>query len=337
MNALPFVWKVTYRHASDTPLYLIGSMHSVMDDAVSAAKSYIQEADAVYAESVAGPNEASLLFKPGHYMIPDGKTIDDLLGPEQGATLVRDLTACYRQFYHGIMVRKMMKDVRRHKIWHTCLSVRGLERRVVFGTGGGITTLEMYKKSIELSIQLQNASVFGLSQGEIRRLSDEFDDLQRKLNKREMQCKKPETVDEQLVHYAKSVNKPALALDRADDYAAVFDSISVSLQQDYLYNLIQEIVNHDASRKGIKTDQNLFHQGDLGALERELEKTFQGDPKTAAFFKQVTIGRTLCWYPVIREDMKNRRLVVIAGVYHMLGEQGFPALFRADGYDVVRL
>ena len=131
---------------------------------------------------------------------------------------------------------------------------------------------------------------------------------------------------------AKQQGKTIEALEKPQDQIGVFDSMSPSMQQALVLQMLEEA---DDLEEAVNLIVLPWKTGDLETLEATLNKRFKEFPEIR---DAVITRRNHNWIPKIEDYIRScGRHLVIMGVTHLSGDEGVIALLTEAGYEVEQL
>ncbi|MDQ8029091.1 MAG: TraB/GumN family protein [Brevundimonas sp.] len=97
--------------------------------------------------------------------------------------------------------------------------------------------------------------------------------------------------------------------------------------------LLVEVLDALDEEKALDMEiENAWVQGDLQPLLAEMESMKAEAPR---LYEVILVDRNHGWMPALKQMMETeRRVVVVVGAAHMVGEDGLPTLLRQAGYKV---
>jgi uncharacterized protein YbaP (TraB family) len=317
MRPLPFAWEVKKNRSVS---YLIGTSHYIKgDELVDRAKPFVDSVDTLFFEA-----DDAFELQPHHRTLPDGQTIADFLEPEQ----VEDVMAFFREFYQETLlpaeVQPELDAHMRQKLWwlHShvlSLAVGEKEKEYMIAM----------KRLKEIAARFD--SIIVPSAQELVGLKMEAKELAAKVQQYEQDSVKIPTLDNAIRAYALSQGKQVRGLDIPDEYAAIYDTMSVESQRKLLLEGI------DDARNGL-----VFKEVEMGAYERgDLREVIMmlmpDDPADKELLDTAGDKRSAAWYPRTRQAFEEGGVLLAAGLSHMINNYGYVPRLGGEGFEVTRI
>jgi len=139
-------------------------------------------------------------------------------------------------------------------------------------------------------------------------------------------------VDAYFFGKAKEEGKTIEGLENPEDQIGMFDSMSPSMQQTLLLQMLEQAADIEKSVSMIVLP---WKSGDLEDLDATIKKRFKEFPEVR---DAIIIKRNYDWIPKIEHYIESRGThLIIVGVTHLAGDEGVIALLRQAGYDVEQM
>jgi uncharacterized protein YbaP (TraB family) len=130
---------------------------------------------------------------------------------------------------------------------------------------------------------------------------------------------------------ARTDGKPVTGLETAHDQIAVFESLSMDTQAEYLVSSLEEA---GELPKEVDAMVHAWQRGDTQWFAGELRRELGRDP---AMYQSLLAGRNRRWIPRIEALLgENEDYLVIVGTGHLAGSDSVIELLRKDGFGVVQ-
>jgi uncharacterized protein YbaP (TraB family) len=130
---------------------------------------------------------------------------------------------------------------------------------------------------------------------------------------------------------ARTDGKPVTGLETAHDQIAVFESLSMDTQAEYLVSSLEEA---GELPKEVDAMVHAWQRGDTQWFAGQLRRELGRDP---AMYQSLLAGRNRRWIPRIEALLgENEDYLVIVGTGHLAGSDSVIELLRKDGFGVVQ-
>ena len=130
---------------------------------------------------------------------------------------------------------------------------------------------------------------------------------------------------------ARTDGKPVTGLETAHDQIAVFESLSMDTQAEYLVSSLEEA---GELPKEVDAMVHAWQRGDTQWFAGQLRRELGRDP---AIYQSLLAGRNRRWIPRIEALLgENEDYLVIVGTGHLAGSDSVIELLRKDGFGVVQ-
>ena len=139
-------------------------------------------------------------------------------------------------------------------------------------------------------------------------------------------------VEAYLVPKAVDAKKQLDGLVSLDQHIAVFGEMN---DRDSEAMLLLAFIHLNTAGKEYERMESCWKRGDIAGIDKLLDDDYQGVPTVR---QRILTDRNRKWVPKLEEYLRSGKTwMVVAGVGHMAGDQGVPALLRAKGYQVEQL
>ena len=130
---------------------------------------------------------------------------------------------------------------------------------------------------------------------------------------------------------ARADGKSTRGLERAHDQIALFESMPMERQADYLLASLEDA-------KSLPSQVNAmvaaWRRGDAGWFAAQMRQEFGRDPR---LYQSLLVARNRKWIPAIEAMLnEDRNLLVIVGTGHLSGQDSVIDLLRRDGISVTQ-
>ena len=130
---------------------------------------------------------------------------------------------------------------------------------------------------------------------------------------------------------ARADGKSVAGLETVHDQIALFQSMSLDAQAEYLVSSLGEA--HELPQQAAQM-VHAWQHGDAAWFETEIKQEFGRDP---ALYRTMLTGRNRKWLPKIEALLnENRNYLIIVGTGHLVGRDGVVDLLRKDGIQAVQ-
>jgi uncharacterized protein YbaP (TraB family) len=131
---------------------------------------------------------------------------------------------------------------------------------------------------------------------------------------------------------ARADGKPVAGLETVHDQIALFDSLSLEAQADYLVSSLEEA--HDLPKE-VDAMVHAWAVGDTQWFVEQLQSELGRDP---ALYESVLVARNRKWVPKIEALLNDdKNYLVIVGTGHLVGQGSVIALLKKDGIAAAQL
>jgi uncharacterized protein YbaP (TraB family) len=138
-------------------------------------------------------------------------------------------------------------------------------------------------------------------------------------------------VEMYFVGRARSDGKPIAGLETVHDQIALFESMSMDDQADYLVSSLEEA--HDLPQQ-VNDMVRAWQRGDTAWFDTEFAQEFGRDP---ALYQSLLAARNRKWVPKIEALLNDdKNYLVIVGTGHLVGRDSVIALLKKDGIGAVQ-
>ncbi len=139
-------------------------------------------------------------------------------------------------------------------------------------------------------------------------------------------------VESYLAHKATLTHKPMVGLVPLREHVAVFSGMNDADSQAYL---LQTFIGLNQNSQNFQRLIGDWKGGDIEGLNRLMEESFRDLPSLKS---RIITDRNRRWMPeIVKWLQSGKTYMVAAGVNHMVGSEGLPALLRAQGFQVEQL
>lgn len=134
---------------------------------------------------------------------------------------------------------------------------------------------------------------------------------------------------------AVATRMPVDELETFDSQLALFSTISFKDQEKFLRQTLADLQN---SRNYLKAAADAWVIGDIDMLDKTLIQPFRTQEETSQLFNKMFTQRNVKMANSVAEYLEDgKNVFVVAGVGHMLGDEGVIGLLRARGINVRRI
>jgi uncharacterized protein len=138
-------------------------------------------------------------------------------------------------------------------------------------------------------------------------------------------------LDQHLMRRALEAGKRTAGLERADAQIGLFDNLSPKLQEAMLAQTLEKAGEPD----GVRRLHTLWRDGDSAGLAAYVREEFAEYPEIN---ESININRNRQWLGAVREFAgSGKKVLVVVGALHLVGEDGVPAQLRQAGMRVERI
>jgi uncharacterized protein YbaP (TraB family) len=138
-------------------------------------------------------------------------------------------------------------------------------------------------------------------------------------------------VESYLIARARAAHKPMTGLVPFEQHIAVFGGMSAA---DSEASLLLAFINLNTSSADLQRILAAWKCGDTAAIDARIQAEYRDAPSLR---RRVITDRTRAWLPKVDGFLRSGKTwLVVAGSAHMAGEDGLPALLRAQGYQVTQ-
>jgi uncharacterized protein YbaP (TraB family) len=128
------------------------------------------------------------------------------------------------------------------------------------------------------------------------------------------------------LEHARTDGKPVAGLETVHDQIALFDSLSMDAQADYLISSLEEA--HDLPKE-VDAMVRAWRRGDTMWFADQLKSELGRDP---GLYQSVLVARNRKWVPKIEALLNDdKNYLVIVGTGHLVGQGSVIELLRKDG------
>jgi uncharacterized protein YbaP (TraB family) len=139
-------------------------------------------------------------------------------------------------------------------------------------------------------------------------------------------------VEEQLVHRARSDDKPTAGLETLSEELGGLEALS---REDQLRLLDQTLSELKESQSELQAVLSAWRRGDAAGLASLLAREYRAFP---ALYRPLVTARNQRWLPQIEQLLHGERnCLVVVGALHLVGDGGLLELLRKDGFAPVQL
>jgi uncharacterized protein len=125
--------------------------------------------------------------------------------------------------------------------------------------------------------------------------------------------------------------KPICAFETADEQLALFDTMPLELQREFLLQSIDEVGEIDSDMRRLV---GAWRAGDEKALATLFDEDFEDYPELV---DRLVYHRNARWAEQLSDMLEGSDdVLVVVGAGHMVGEKGLPALLEKRGFRVER-
>jgi uncharacterized protein YbaP (TraB family) len=146
------------------------------------------------------------------------------------------------------------------------------------------------------------------------------------------------SLDEQLLHAARSRRMRVAPLEAVEEQIASFDTVPLDSQVALLKHAL---VHRDALESTIEPTIDAWLRGDLAALARIADGVGEQFPDMGRHYRQlakhIIDDRTILMHYRLVMPLREGRVFVAVGAMHLYGEHGLLAMLERDGYRVTRV
>ena len=136
-------------------------------------------------------------------------------------------------------------------------------------------------------------------------------------------------VDLQVAGWAARDGKPVTGLETLEAQLRLFKELDAETQREVLLRTLEELPSVEAETAELVAR---WRAGDIAALERQLERDFDG---IEHLYSRIVSGRNLAWLPGIAALLaQDGTSLVVVGALHLVGPDGVPALLARRLPDV---
>ena len=125
--------------------------------------------------------------------------------------------------------------------------------------------------------------------------------------------------------------KPICAFETADEQLALFDTMPLELQREFLLQSIDEVGEIDSDMRRLL---GAWRAGDEKALAALFDEDFEDYPELV---DRLVYDRNARWAEQLSGMLEGSDdVLVVVGAGHLVGEKGLPALLKKRGFKVER-
>jgi uncharacterized protein YbaP (TraB family) len=136
-------------------------------------------------------------------------------------------------------------------------------------------------------------------------------------------------VESYLIARAKAAHKPLTGLVPFEQHIAVFGGMS---DADSEASLLLAFINLNTSSADFQRILAAWKRGDGATIDASIRAEYRDAPSLR---QRIITDRNRAWLPKIDGFLRSGKTwMVVAGSAHMCGDEGVPALLRAQGYQV---
>lgn len=144
-----------------------------------------------------------------------------------------------------------------------------------------------------------------------------------------LDCESPVSLEQKLTAMAALEGKEVLGLESVQQQMALFDSIPLSEQIDWLVNYSED----GKMKKEMAELISLYLAGDLEVLFEKVSES----PEYEAYLDALLFDRNRAWIPLLQSHMAKAPTFFAVGAGHLGSENGVLALLRASGYQLTEV
>lgn len=138
-------------------------------------------------------------------------------------------------------------------------------------------------------------------------------------------------LDQHLMRRAQEAGKATAGLEKASEQVALFDNLSPEMQEKMLAQTLEQAGDSGSVRRL----HALWREGDSAGLDAYIRAEFADFPEIN---DAINLRRNAAWVGAVRElAASGKRVLVVVGALHLVGEDGVPALLRKTGMTVERV
>jgi uncharacterized protein YbaP (TraB family) len=143
-------------------------------------------------------------------------------------------------------------------------------------------------------------------------------------------------LDQHLMGKAKTVRKPSIGLEQAQQQIDLFDRMNPAAQLELLNEALS--ITDNPAKGELEQLRVHWKTGDIEALQNITVTKMQNE--YPELYRSVNVERNRSWLPQLRrllDDEPEKDAMVVVGALHLLGPDGLVAQLKANGYRVERL
>ncbi|MDR4494445.1 MAG: TraB/GumN family protein [Nitrospirales bacterium] len=140
-------------------------------------------------------------------------------------------------------------------------------------------------------------------------------------------------IENHFFRMAKDAGKETGGLESIKDQLNVFDKLSLTEQDQLLWDLLSLKDSKDHQKAFLKMVKD-WHQGNLD----DLEKMVEAQKKYPKFYKAILVDRNRNWIPQIEAFLKEENnVLIVVGAAHLAGKDGLITLLHEKGHTLERV
>ena len=142
-------------------------------------------------------------------------------------------------------------------------------------------------------------------------------------------------IDMHFLKAAKKDAKPVLELESVDGQLGLMASLSAELQMTMLKTTLD-----DAGETAVKLKQmtDAWRAGDVAGIEKIIKEPYTKYPEARPLMDKLFDERNVTMAAKIQTLLpEKKKIFVVVGAGHLVGEKGIPALLKAKGFTVEQL
>lgn len=140
-------------------------------------------------------------------------------------------------------------------------------------------------------------------------------------------------IDQHFFGKAKDIGKPIVAFETAEEQLHLFDALPPEKQEVYLRYSLEKA---DRTIENVDELVRYWKNGNAHGIEKMMVEQMRAD--APALYEGLITERNQNWMPRLTELLASeKRLMVVVGTGHLVGERGLVEMLKAKGYQLEQL